>query len=60
SALVAAVHTGHFPSFDEAARGMVRIAEVIEPRQEHRGVYDELYHRYRETYPALRGLMHGG
>jgi FGGY-family pentulose kinase len=60
SALVAAVHTGHFPSFDEAARGMVRIAEVIEPRRENRGVYDELYHKYRETYPALRGLMHEG
>ena len=42
----------------EAAREMVRIAEVVEPRPETRAAYDEGYARYRATYPALRELMH--
>jgi FGGY-family pentulose kinase len=58
SALVAAVHTGHCASLDEAARRMVQIAEVIEPQPDLRRVYDDCYTRYRETYPALRPLMH--
>jgi sugar (pentulose or hexulose) kinase len=37
---------------------MVRIAEVIEPRQESRRAYDAQYARYLATYPALRALMH--
>jgi FGGY-family pentulose kinase len=59
SALVAAVHTGHFASFDEAAGSMVQIAEQIEPGPENRAVYEDLVGKYRETYSALRGLMHG-
>jgi ribulose kinase len=58
SALVAAVHTGHYPDLEEAARHMVQIAQVIEPRREHRRAYDEHYARYRATYPALCSLMH--
>jgi FGGY-family pentulose kinase len=59
SALVAAVHAGHYPDLDEAARRMVRVAGVVEPRGENRAVYDACYGRYRATYPALRALMHG-
>jgi sugar (pentulose or hexulose) kinase len=58
SALVAAVHAGHYPDLDAAALGMVRLAEVVEPRPENRAGYEEGYARYRATYPALRGLMH--
>jgi len=58
SALVAAVHTGHYPDLAEAARHMVQIADVIEPRQEHRPAYDYFYEKYIATYPALRTLMH--
>ena len=36
SALVAAVHAGRFAGLAEAAREMVRIAEVVEPRPETR------------------------
>jgi FGGY-family pentulose kinase len=59
SALVAAVHAGHFAGLEEAAQRMVKIAEVIEPQPGHRSAYDAAYARYRATYPALRGLMHG-
>jgi ribulose kinase len=58
SALVAAVHAGYYPDLNQAARQMVRIAEVIEPRREVEGVYAEAYGRYRGTYPALREWMH--
>ena len=56
--LVAAVHSGRFANLDEAAREMVRIAEVVEPRPETRAAYEEGYARHRATYPALRELMH--
>jgi FGGY-family pentulose kinase len=58
SALVAAVHCGHYPNLDEAARHMVQIAGVVEPRSENKHVYDYHYAKYVETYPALRALMH--
>ena len=59
SALVAAVHAGLFETFDEAARAMVRIAEVIEPNPANRQTYEDAYARYLATYPALKPLMHG-
>jgi FGGY-family pentulose kinase len=58
SAMTAAVHTGHFLSLNEAAKAMVRMAEVVEPQPANRGAYDELYGRYKATYLALRELMH--
>jgi FGGY-family pentulose kinase len=58
SALVAAVHSGHYGTLDEAARGMVHLADVIEPRTDQKRLYDYFYDKYRATYPALRSLMH--
>jgi FGGY-family pentulose kinase len=58
SALVAAVHSGHYPDLREAARRMVQMATVIEPRPETRRAYDYYYAKYRATYPVLRALMH--
>ncbi len=60
AALTAAVHAGRFADRTEAAREMVRIAEVVEPRPETRSAYEEGYARYRATYPALKELMHRG
>jgi FGGY-family pentulose kinase len=58
SALVAAVHSGHFADLDEAAKNMVQIGGVVEPWQENKQMYDECYARYLATYPALKSLMH--
>jgi FGGY-family pentulose kinase len=58
AALVAAAHAGHFANLDEAARAMVRVADVIEPQRENQRLYDSYYEKYLATYPALRGLMH--
>jgi FGGY-family pentulose kinase len=59
SAMIAAVHIGHYPDLDAAAQHMVQIAGVIEPRRENKQIYDECYARYLGTYPALKELMHG-
>jgi FGGY-family pentulose kinase len=58
SALVAAVHAGHYRDLQEAARQMVQMAGVVEPRLETRRIYDACYDRYVATYAALRPLMH--
>jgi FGGY-family pentulose kinase len=58
SALVAAVHTGHYADFHEAATKMVQMAGMVEPRPENKGAYDACYDRYLATYAALRPLMH--
>jgi ribulose kinase len=58
SALVAAVHSGHYPSLDAAARNMVQIGRVVEPQAANKQVYDYYYGKYLATYPALRALMH--
>jgi FGGY-family pentulose kinase len=58
SAMVAAVHSGHYANLDEAAQKMVQIASVVEPRRENKRRYDEHYAKYVATYPALRALMH--
>jgi sugar (pentulose or hexulose) kinase len=59
SALVAAVHAGRYATFDEAAKAMVRVTEVVEPNPSNRQAYDDAYGRYLATYPALKPLMHG-
>jgi FGGY-family pentulose kinase len=58
SGLMAAVHCGHYPKLEEAARHMVRSAAVIEPQPENKRIYDYYYAKYVATYPALRALMH--
>jgi FGGY-family pentulose kinase len=58
AALVAAVHSGHYPDLDSAARAMVQIGTVIEPRGALQRIYDYWYDKYLATFPALRSLMH--
>jgi ribulose kinase len=58
SALVAAVHSGHYADFGEAARQMVQIQATVEPQLGNKQVYDYFYAKYVATYPALRALMH--
>jgi FGGY-family pentulose kinase len=58
SALVASVHCGHFSDLETAARNMVQIADVIEPNNSNKHVYDYYFGKYLATYPALKNLMH--
>jgi FGGY-family pentulose kinase len=59
SAIVAAVHSGHYPDLDTAVANMVQIGDVVEPEKINKSVYDECFERYNATYQALRPLMHG-
>lgn len=52
-AMLAAVATGHFETLDQAAAAMVAAGERLEPRGEHRTVYDQAYGSYLSLYEAL-------
>jgi ribulose kinase len=54
SAIVAAVHAGHYGSLAEAAGQMVQMSAVVEPGSRAKNAYDEAFERYRRTYPALK------
>jgi FGGY-family pentulose kinase len=58
SALVAAAHSKHYGSLEEAAGRMVQNAGIVEPQLQSTRQYDHYYAKYLATYPALRALMH--
>jgi ribulose kinase len=53
SAMAAAVASGIYADFDEAARAMVAIERVVEPDPATAGVYDDLFARYVDLYARL-------
>jgi FGGY-family pentulose kinase len=53
SAMAAAIAARLYSDFDEAARAMVAIENVIEPNRARAGVYDEVFERYVELYQKL-------
>lgn len=57
AALMAGVGTAVYASLEEACDAAVTITERIEPRQEHKAVYDRTYAIYRDLYPALRDIF---
>ena len=52
AALTVAVGLGVYPNVD-AVDDLIEISRVVEPRREHQGRYQDLYHEYREVYAAL-------
>jgi FGGY-family pentulose kinase len=56
SAMVAAVHVGHFSTLEAAAGQMVKFAGAIEPQAATRGLYAEGYEKYLQLYKALAGV----
>ena len=54
AAILAAVGAGMFDSIREATDQWVSISETVEPDPGRVRLYDELYHRYRDLYPALK------
>lgn len=57
SAIVAAVHVGHFASLEDAALNMVRLDAVIEPNAELTDLYRDGYMKYGKLYGALRLMV---
>ncbi|NUP99868.1 MAG: hypothetical protein HUU35_08435 [Armatimonadetes bacterium] len=58
TAVCAAAGAGSYPSLREAAANMVHITRKIEPNPAQAEVYDFMYRRYTDLYPALRDTMH--
>lgn len=56
SAMAAAVATGLYRDYHEAAAGMVRVAERILPQDNHRAVYRRKYERYRQASRLLMDM----
>jgi L-xylulokinase len=54
AAMCGGVGVGLFGSFEEAARGMVRVSRTVDPRPGYRQVYLDKYGRYRRHIDALR------
>ena len=57
SAMLVGVALGEFADLQEAARTMVRVREVFQPRAAYHGKYEAIYRRYRGLYEAVRPLM---
>ncbi len=58
AAMIAAVGTGAFSSFEEACEKIVRFKdEVTEPDPEMSRIYTERYQVFKELYPANRNLF---
>ena len=54
AAILAGVGAGHFASIEEGMAAMVRPGRRIEPRPRESALYDDLYRRYAQLYPALK------
>jgi sugar (pentulose or hexulose) kinase len=54
AAIAAAVGTGWYRTFQEAADGMTRIRRTITPNAENRGEYERLFAIYKTIYPFLK------
>ncbi|MDI3472891.1 MAG: xylulokinase [Thermotogaceae bacterium] len=54
AAIIAAVGSKLFNSFDEAAEKFVKLGKTIEPIEKNSRIYDELYEIFRSLYPALK------
>ncbi len=54
AAILAFVGLEAFASIPDGIAAMVRPGRRIEPRDGERALYDEIYHRYVQLYPALK------
>jgi xylulokinase len=58
AATLAGIGTGLFPSYDEAARALVRYGDrVYEPNVRNASVYGDAYRRFRALYGANKALF---
>jgi xylulokinase len=55
AALIAGVSAGIWKDVPEACRAAVRTAGRVEPQADAMRLYNDLYARYRDLYPKLKG-----
>lgn len=56
-AMLAAVGCGVYASVEEAAEKIVKVVDTIEPEEELVKKYEQKYRKFREIYPAVKGLF---
>lgn len=56
-AILAMVGTGKYASVDEAAEKLTEISETVEPDETLTALYEDRYNKYRQIYPALKGVF---
>lgn len=57
TALLAGHRTGIFPDLARASQEIIRVREVVEPKEAWANVYDQLYPFYVEMYEKLDGTL---
>lgn len=57
SAALAATGIGAYPDVTAAIRGMTRIGRHLDPRPEHRDLYDATYDAYTKLHPAIAPIV---
>ena len=57
AAILAAVGCGAYGSLDEAVTKLIHVVETIEPEPELVKKYEKGYQKFRQYYPALKGLF---
>jgi len=60
AAIVAAVGAGVHADLPSAIEAMTGVGRRIEPDPSHRGIYERVYQRYVELYPAISPVLAGG
>lgn len=56
-AMLAAVGCGEYESVEAIAKAIVKIVETVEPEPELAAAYEEKYQKFKQYYPALKGLF---
>jgi xylulokinase len=57
AAVLAATGIGAYPDVPAAIRGMTRVGRRLEPRPEHRALYDAAYDAYVRLHPAIAPIV---
>ncbi|MBR3767694.1 MAG: xylulokinase [Clostridia bacterium] len=56
-AVLSMVGTGEYSTVKEACEALTEISEVITPDERLASLYEERYNKYKQIYPALKGVF---
>ncbi|MEG0354444.1 MAG: xylulokinase [Lachnospiraceae bacterium] len=56
-AMLAAVGCGEYKSIEEAATTLIKVVDTVEPTPELVAKYEERYQKFKQLYPAMKGLF---
>lgn len=56
-AMLAAVGCGEYKNVEEAATTLIKVVDTVEPTPELVAKYEERYQKFKQLYPAMKGLF---